>query len=189
MPIRLFANVADPDGDSLTVTFYGRPVTAAARPDFTLIEIPDTQNYCASLAGATPAGFLAQTNWIVASRVNHNIAYVLHVGDIVQNCNEVPMEWTIADFCMKPLEDPVKTLRPEGIPYGAVPGNHDIKLLRKHKPPVPILDDCLVADGEDDAGADHEGLCAEVQRLAAGALPSTAPGCVQSGDRECDKHQ
>ena len=77
MPIKLLATIRDPDADSLTVTFYGRAVTAAARPDFTLIELPDTQNYSAGIAGGSPSHFPAQTNWIVSSRVDRNIAAVL----------------------------------------------------------------------------------------------------------------
>jgi hypothetical protein len=126
MPPYLAIAPTDPDDDSLTVTFYGRPVTAPAGPDFTLIEIPDTQYYSGSLNGGSPAIFLAQTNWIAENRAIRNIAYVAHVGDIVQDTDDVPAEWVAADSCMKPLEDPDATLLPEGIPFGVSPGNHDI---------------------------------------------------------------
>ena len=124
-PPALTTTVHDPDGDSLTVTFYGRRVTSAG-PDFTLIEIPDTQYYTSSLNGGSPAIFRAQTQWIAASRVWRNIAYVAHVGDIVEDTDDVSAEWVAADFCMKPLEDPDATLRSDGIPFGVAPGNHDI---------------------------------------------------------------
>ena len=126
MPPALTVQVEDPDGDSLDVTFYGRPLTSAARPDFTLVELPDTQNYVGGLGGGSPSEFLTQTSWIAAQRVPRNIACVLHVGDIVQSSDSVPSEWGVADLCMQPLEDPAVTLRPEGIPYGISPGNHDI---------------------------------------------------------------
>jgi 3',5'-cyclic AMP phosphodiesterase CpdA len=129
MPATLSATVSDPDGDSLTVTFYGRPVTAAARPDFTLIEIPDTQYYTSSLNGGLPEIFMAQTQWIAQQRLMRNIAYVAHVGDLVEHEDNGgnPVEWIAADACMRPLEDPDATLLPEGIPYGSSPGNHDIE--------------------------------------------------------------
>jgi 3',5'-cyclic AMP phosphodiesterase CpdA len=128
MPANLAATVSDPDGDSLTVTFYGRPVTAAGRPDFTLIEIPDTQYYTSYMNGGSPAYFLGQTQWIAAQRLIRNIAYVAHVGDLVEHEDNGgnPVEWIAADACMKPLEDPDATLLPDGIPYGSSPGNHDI---------------------------------------------------------------
>ena len=127
MPITVQARVSDPNGDSLKVTFYGRAV-ATAGPDFTLIEIPDTQYYTSSMNGGTPAMFTSQTNWIAANRTIRNIAAVVHVGDIVesQENNGNNVEWVAADSCMRPLEDPVATLLPEGIPYGISPGNHDI---------------------------------------------------------------
>jgi hypothetical protein len=125
MPPRLSAWVKDRDGDSLTVTFYGRAVTSAG-PDFTLIEIPDTQYYSASMYGATPATFRSQTQWIADNRVTRNVAYVAHVGDIVQHCDSIPAEWASADGCMKLLEDPAKTMLPAGIPFGVAPGSHDI---------------------------------------------------------------
>jgi hypothetical protein len=127
MPPQLTVSVADPSPDSLTVTFYGGS-SGTTGPDFTLVEIPDTQYYSASMNGGTPSIFAAQTQWIAANRTIRNIAYVAHVGDIVQNCdnNGNPVEWIAAEPCMRTLEDPVATLLPEGIPYGISPGSHDI---------------------------------------------------------------
>jgi hypothetical protein len=124
-PPRLSATVSDPDGDSLTVTFYGRAVTSAG-PDFTLIEIPDTQYYTSSMNGGTPDMFRSQTQWIADNRVLRNIAFVAHVGDIVQHTDQVPSEWVAADWCIKPLEDPVATSLAGGLPFGISPGSHDI---------------------------------------------------------------
>src|SRR5258705_2834818 len=125
----LAVSVQDPDADRLTVTIWGRPVTTTNGPGFSLIEIPDPQYYSGSLNGGNPGLFSAQTRWIAAHRTLRNIAYVAHVGDIVQNEDNGgdPIEWISADSCMARLEDPVTTLLPEGIPYGAVPGNHDIQ--------------------------------------------------------------
>src|SRR5262245_65243902 len=51
LPPVLTVGVEDPDADSLTVTIWGRPVTTANGPDFSLIEIPDSQYYSGSLNG------------------------------------------------------------------------------------------------------------------------------------------
>lgn len=128
LPPNLSVTVSDPDADSLTVTFHGRPLPAAAGPDFTLIELPDTQYYTASVAGGSPAIFLAQTQWIVANRAIRNIAYVAHVGDLVQDGGNGgnPAEWMAADSCMRPLENPESMALPDGIPFGISAGNHDV---------------------------------------------------------------
>jgi len=128
LPPDLTVRVGDPDGDDLGVAFYGRRRPAPAGPDFTLVELPDTQYYTSSLVGGSPAIFLAQTGWIAANRAVRNIAYVAHVGDIVQSGenggNQV--EWIVADSAMRVLEDPAATGLPEGIPFGVSAGNHDI---------------------------------------------------------------
>jgi hypothetical protein len=130
MPPDLTVTVEDPDADSLIITFYGRPITTPVGPDFTLVEIPDTQYYSSSLNGGSPAIFEAETGWIAAQRAIRNIAYVGHVGDIVENGENGgnPSEWLAADAAMRLLEDPDVTGLPEGIPFGVSAGNHDLGL-------------------------------------------------------------
>ncbi|MCE9609117.1 MAG: metallophosphoesterase [Chthoniobacter sp.] len=117
--------------EPLTVTFYGRKTTPATPgPDFTLMTIPDTQFYSENtgrLGGAFTTIFNAQTQWMVDNRVTRNIAFVSHMGDIVQNGDfgGVTTEWDNADGAMKLIENPLTTLRAFGIPWGAAPGNHD----------------------------------------------------------------
>ncbi len=86
---------------------------------FTLVHIPDTQFYSESF----PATFTAQTQWIVNSRSRLNIAFVNHVGDIVQNGanggNQI--EWQRADAAMDLLDGVV--------PYIAAVGNHDYNVV------------------------------------------------------------
>src|SRR5207237_576054 len=65
-----------------------------------------------------PATFTAQTNWIVANRGALNIAFVSHLGDVVEHLDAQPVEWTRADTSMRVLDD-------NGVPYGVAPGNHD----------------------------------------------------------------
>jgi len=73
----------------LTVTFYGREAPQPyPGPDFCVAVLPDTQNYAREAAGNGDAAkemWIAQTEWLVTNRVAHNIVYVAHLGDIVQN--------------------------------------------------------------------------------------------------------
>jgi VCBS repeat-containing protein len=121
----LEVNVSDPEGDDLTVTFYGRPATPVSDSDFTLIAMPDTQHYTDDPANY--ANFSAQTQWIVDNQDSLNIPFVTHLGDVVQNGDNFgdTTEWEVADAAMSLLEDPVTTQLVDGIPYGVAPGNHD----------------------------------------------------------------
>jgi len=125
--VKLTANVSDPENQPLTVTFYGRPKTAPPGADFTLVTIPDTQNYT-DVRDSTDdmPNFISQTNWIVRAKDQLNIAFVSHLGDVAQNYNAEPQEYVNADLAMDLIEDPLTTLLADGIPWGVTPGNHDI---------------------------------------------------------------
>ena len=88
--------------------------------DFAIIVLSDTQNYSQSY----PHIFEAQTRWIVHQREAHNIAYVVHAGDVVNTASSTS-QWENAAAAMALLEDPSTTNLPDGIPYGILPGNHD----------------------------------------------------------------
>ncbi len=81
---------------------------------FTLVGIPDTQNYSSSF----PQNFMAQTNWVVDTQLALDIRYVSHYGDLVNNADQ-PFQWVTADTAMTVLDD-------AGVIYGVCPGNHDI---------------------------------------------------------------
>lgn len=51
----------------------------AAEGDFSVVLLPDTQNYSESF----PESYTAQTEWIVKNRDKENIRFVIHLGDIV----------------------------------------------------------------------------------------------------------
>jgi len=118
----LAVDVTDPDGDPLTVTFFGREEGQPAL-DFTIVALPDTQHY----VDAGRPHFRAQTEWIVANKDVMNIAYVAHLGDCVENGdfggNDV--EWLRAEDAIGVLEDPFTTMLADGLPYGIAVGNHD----------------------------------------------------------------
>ena len=101
--------------------------------DFIIIGLPDTQYYSENLQGSgsgqgsgSIATFIAQTNWIVANRVDSNIVYVAHLGDCVQNGDQIEQEWINAAGAIDKLENPVSTGLPDGIPFGIAVGNHDM---------------------------------------------------------------
>ena len=109
--------VTDPDGDPMAVTFFGRPVPAGAAPEFTIVALPDTQHYVDDPTRA--ATFTSQTQWVVDNQVAKNIAFVTHLGDIVEHIDAQPIEWTRANSSLSLLEA-------AGLKWGLAPGNHDI---------------------------------------------------------------
>jgi len=129
----LEVNVADPEGEATTVTFYGRYTTPAAPgPDFSIVILPDTQYYSGGASAHANTvtveqligTFGAQTQWILDNKVTRNIAFVSHMGDIVDH-GDIDIEWKRATAAMAKLEHPVNAMRAYGIPFGAAPGNHD----------------------------------------------------------------
>jgi hypothetical protein len=122
----LTVSVSDGDGDDLTVTFYGRWLYATTAPNFSIIALPDTQYYsCGELCFSDPAIFVTQTQWIVSNRLDRNIAFVTHLGDVVEFGDLFEEHWQNADAAMSLLETPLPPQWPQGTPYGIVVGNHD----------------------------------------------------------------
>jgi len=114
---------------NLTVTFFGRqaPIPGPG-PDFLIPVLPDTQNYSDYTHDGLHGRWYEQTDWILTNRVQKNIAYVAQLGDLVQHGDTGggnAEEWACATNAMYRLEDPAKTLLPNGIPYGCCVGNHD----------------------------------------------------------------
>jgi hypothetical protein len=120
-PVTLTVAVSDPDADSLTVQFYGRPMLPPPGPEFCLILLPDTQYYTAWDFWLYL--FAAQTQWIVSERASRNIAAVAHLGDITDG--NTTAEYMRADGVMQTLENPATTGLADGIPYVMNIGNHD----------------------------------------------------------------
>jgi hypothetical protein len=91
--------------------------TTAAAPGagepFTIVMLPDTQHYSRKY----PELFMAQTQWIKANRDKENIAFVTHVGDVVNDRKKNTNEWVIARQAMSVLDGVV--------PWGVTIGNHD----------------------------------------------------------------
>jgi len=94
-----------------TPEYVPPPPLPFVRGSWTLVMLPDTQVYVMRY----PHIFDSQTRWIVKNRRKHNIAFVLHVGDIVNN-NNLP-QWKHARNSLRILDGKV--------PYALAPGNHD----------------------------------------------------------------
>jgi hypothetical protein len=110
---------SDPDGDVLTVVFYGRQLLAEG--DFTLVVMPDTEDYTDDKEWAKGI-FTAQTAWIrdvaqgnVVNADAPDVAFVSHAGDIVHKANDAYFQ----------RADAAISLMDGATPYGLVRGNHD----------------------------------------------------------------
>jgi hypothetical protein len=102
----------DAGGDATSDAGGGTPDADPPVPGtFSIIALPDTQYY--SLA--YPEIFDTQAEWIVAEHQAGNVAFVLTVGDIVDN--DVPEQWANASHSLHMLDGVV--------PYVVVAGNHD----------------------------------------------------------------
>jgi 3',5'-cyclic AMP phosphodiesterase CpdA len=105
---------------------------SVAESDFSIVILPDTQNYAESF----PQTYIAQTEWIKRERKPLDIRFVIHLGDIVQNPT-VEKEWRVADRAHAVLDGAVLD---GAVPYSVLPGNHDMKgrdttLYNKFFPP------------------------------------------------------
>jgi len=98
----------------LAATLALAATAAVHAQTFTVIGLPDTQNYSENY----PAIFADQTQWVVNNIDPLFIRYVSHYGDVVQHGDDLN-EWANADVAMTTLDN-------SGIPYGVTPGNHDI---------------------------------------------------------------
>lgn len=79
---------------------------------FKIVAIPDTQR----LAETSPAEMKGQTEWITNNVVAENIAFVTHLGDVVDN--DESWQWDNATDALDLLDGVV--------PYSVCLGNHDL---------------------------------------------------------------
>lgn len=122
-----------------------RPIPPLPEGAFTLVVIPDTQHYlgkgCKHSPGSqdpvTNAHLQAQVDWIIANRDAQRIAFVTHVGDIVDKNNAD--QWAVAKQHLDRLRGVV--------PFALTVGNHDMtsagdsRLFQRHFPAASFADD------------------------------------------------
>jgi hypothetical protein len=83
---------------------------------FSVILIPDPQNYTSRQALNSHNTFVKQMQWIVDNRTEENIRFVINLGD---NTNHNwDSEWRVTDAAYALLDE-------AGVPYSMLPGNHD----------------------------------------------------------------
>ena len=113
----MYSNVATASRSALiALVVVGLASCAQTTPGvFTVILLPDTQNY----AEKFPDTYVAQAEWIRERQRPDNVQFVIHLGDIVQNAM-VEAEWENADRAHALLDGIV--------PYSITPGNHDLDL-------------------------------------------------------------
>jgi hypothetical protein len=87
--------------------------TPAADDTFMVVVLPDTQIY----AQRYPETFEAQLKWVAENREEHNIVFVSHVGDIVQN-GDSDEQWAAAQAAYDWIEG-------LDLPHGFSAGGHD----------------------------------------------------------------
>jgi hypothetical protein len=98
---------------ALLFALLAAPSLAAAQ-SFTVIGLPDTQNY----SELYPEIFALQTSWTASQIEPRAIRFVSHYGDVVQNGDQT-WQWVNSVVAMNNLDM-------SGVPYGLSPGNHDI---------------------------------------------------------------
>lgn len=113
--LRVGADASDRDAtssDRPSLNGDGGANAMAAQKPFTVVVLPDTQFY----SRWYPDVFEKQTQWIIEKKEELNIAFVLHLGDIVDL--DLPGEWMSASKAMGLLDGKV--------PYVLAVGNHDL---------------------------------------------------------------
>lgn len=101
------------------------PATDGYEPWFSLVVIPDTQQFHIETTTIDDQTMVQWTNrplerhidWILHNLLAHRIQFVTHVGDVVDQ--NIPEQWSWANICLSRLEG--------NIPFGISPGNHDMR--------------------------------------------------------------
>ncbi|MBN1556258.1 MAG: DNRLRE domain-containing protein [Phycisphaerae bacterium] len=89
---------------------------------FTIVALPDTQHY--SDSEANMQHFYNQTQWIVDSIAEENIAFVTHLGDVTQSGDD-STEWNRVMPALNTLETGGDYTNAAYVPYSVCRGNHD----------------------------------------------------------------
>lgn len=109
-------------GDAVAAQQYLDPAPPGS---FGIVVIPDTQKYRGrgtkleheSADDVTNVPLESHVRWIVANLEAQRIAFVTHVGDLVDR--DVPEQWAVARRWLDCMHG--------RIPYGIAPGNHDMR--------------------------------------------------------------
>jgi Calcineurin-like phosphoesterase len=98
----------------ITFALFISSGVASAQEPFSIVLLPDTQNYAEK---STYGVYAHQTRWIVNNRSARNIQFVVHLGDVTNH--DVAAEWQVADAAHDILDA-------ASVPFSITAGNHDI---------------------------------------------------------------
>ena len=111
-------------------------------PDHTVVQLPDTQYY--TISNTLFPHFVAQTRWILNHRASRGIAFVTHVGDVVESGAQGPArnvaQWDRAERALSLLDGDLQTQKDGVVPYGVCIGNHDYDVLNVQTSATRFLD-------------------------------------------------
>ncbi len=114
--VQLEISVEDPSGGALDLGIFIRPALDELQP-FRLVVLPDTQFYTeAATIGSSGDVFGMQVDWILDHDHEHELGFVSHVGDVVQDWDDEG-QWEVADRALSELDGVV--------PWAVAWGNHD----------------------------------------------------------------
>ncbi len=85
---------------------------------FSIVLLPDTQYYTAKQAAGPQNTLFKQLTWVLDHRQDHDIRFVIHLGDITHNNTRA--QWDVAAAAFDLFDA-------AGMPYSVMPGNHDYK--------------------------------------------------------------
>jgi len=121
----------------------GPPDGGAQDRKFMVVALPDTQHY----ANSYPEIFKAQTQWIADNHQKEKIAFVTHLGDIVNNGPNL-RQWKNARAATDILDT-------AGVRYGTCLGNHDFKYSDSEYSYGSSTDGTCSASSDIDCKAQH----------------------------------
>ena len=116
---------------AITLVLCGVASVEAQTP-FTVVALPDTQNYVNNASNAPL--FTQQTQWI-ADQLQiagnpRNIQFVTHLGDLVSTGSDLT-QWQRADTSMDVLDGVIE--------YSVLPGNLAVELCNQLLAPIRIV--------------------------------------------------
>lgn len=98
----------------LSILVQDQIIIPTKKYDYSFVWMSDTQYYAQNY----PSVFKSVTEWIAQNKEEMKIEYVFHTGDIVHKGND-EKQWQRASTYLN-------TLDVAKIPYGVLPGNHDV---------------------------------------------------------------
>jgi hypothetical protein len=99
----------------IVVVFFTLSLTHQQNDEYSVILIPDTQHYTMDAPDTT---YSHQMRWIRDHQTSENILFAIHLGDITQDHEQHPKQWSVANSAHRILDD-------ANVPYSVLPGNHD----------------------------------------------------------------